>query len=91
MCLEYRFYKRRFRKGSIMTSEKAYKSAVGYVETYKKIMNVAKMYNAPKVNIYYNYAQFILKRIIELYCNSFSKEEKRKFKKIRVFRHKIRI
>ena len=83
-CVEYRFYKRRFRKGSIMTSEKAYKSAMGYVDTWKKIMEVVQKNTNKESWIYYNFAQSFLRIVINLYYSSFSKYEKKKFDKIRL-------
>lgn len=82
-CVEYKFYKRRFRKGSIMTSEKAYKSAMGYIETCKRIKYVSNRYESKTVKLCYMYTQFVLKLVIELYCSSFSNDEKKRFKKAR--------
>lgn len=82
-CVEFKFYKRRFRSGSIMTSNKAYNSAVGYVDTWKMLMNSYCEMNIQEEAIYYGFSEGFLKLVINLYYSSFDKNEKKKFKKIR--------
>ena len=67
-----------------MTTEKAYKSAMGYVDTWKKIMEVVQKNTNKESWIYYNFAQSFLRIVINLYYSSFSKYEKKKFDKIRL-------
>lgn len=83
-CIEYKFYKRRFRSGSIMTSEKAYISAMGYLYTWKALMEVYRRHHLDINNIYMRFIQGFLSLIRNLYLSSFDKEERKEFKKVRV-------
>ena len=78
-CVEYKFYKRRFRKGSIMTSEKAYKSAMGYLHTWKSFVEVCEKNESEYERIYWDFSQKYLKIIVNLYCKSFKPDEKKAF------------
>lgn len=82
-CVEFKFYKRRFRSGSIMTSNKAYNSVLGYVYTWKNLMDTYQKINIVDKAIYYGFSEEFLKLIINSYYVSFDKKEKKKFKKIR--------
>lgn len=82
-CIGFKFYKRRFRSGSIMTSGKAYNSAVGYVYTWKNLMNTYHKMNLEDKSVYYGFSEGFLKLIINSYYSSFDKNEKKRFKKIR--------
>lgn len=82
-CVEYKFYKRRFRKGSIMTSEKAYKSAMGYVYTWKELMNVYRNFEIQEKELYRQFIQGFLSLIRNLYVYSFDKYERNKFEEVR--------
>lgn len=82
-CVSYQFYKRRYRKGSIMTSEKAYKSAMGYVDTWKALMNICKDSNLKDRNVYFEFTQKFLKLVINLYYSAFDKKEQSEFQKVR--------
>ena len=66
-----------------MTSNKAYNSAVGYVYTWKMLMDTYCGMNIQKEAIYYGFSEGFLKLVINLYYSSFDKNEKKKFKKIR--------
>ena len=79
-CIKHKFYKRRFRKGSIMTSGKAYVSAMGYVYTWKMLMVFCKKTTFECEEIYWNFTQKFLKLIINLYCEVFDKKEKKECK-----------
>lgn len=81
-CIDARFYKRRFRKGSIMTSEKAYKSAVGYAQTWMELIDFYKKTTSQYKKEYWIFSQKYLKIIINLYYKSFEKNEKIQFESI---------
>lgn len=81
-CVEYKFYKRRFRKGSIMTSEKAYKSAVGYAYTWMELIDFYKKTTLECKKEYWDFSQKYLKIIINLYYKSFENNEKIEFQAI---------
>lgn len=82
-CIPQQFYKRRFRKGSTMTGKKAYRSAMGYVYTWKELMDFYKKTKSEYRNVYWSFAQSFLKLVINLYCKSFEKNEKKTFAKVR--------
>lgn len=82
-CVEYKFYKRRFRKGSIMTSEKAYKSAIGYVYTWNELMGICQKFELKKQNEYIKFIMSFLSLIRNLYVSSFDKNDRKRFKKVR--------
>lgn len=82
-CVPFKFYKRRFRKGSTMTSKKAYKSAIGYAYTWKETINICKNKELNEEKIYMDFAHNFFAIIRDLYYSAFTKEEKRKFKKVR--------
>lgn len=88
-CIEKRFYKRRFRKGSIMTSEKAYNSAMGYVYTWKGLIQSGNGNDSQLKKIHLVYANAIMKLIMNLYCESFSREEKGRFTDVQAEMRKI--
>lgn len=82
-CIEYKFYKRRYREGSIMTSKKAYNSAIGYLNTWGNILAICK--DAPEKNklTYLKYAKNLFAVARTLYYESFDFKEKEQFKKYR--------
>lgn len=82
-CIDNRFYRRRFRKGSIMTSEKAYKSAMGYVYTWNELVTFLKKTVSEYKVIYWNFSQRYLKLIINIYYKSFEDDEKIAFEVVR--------
>ncbi len=81
-CIDNRFYKRRFRKGSIMTSENAYKSVVGYAYTWIELMHFYKKTTSVYKKEYWEFLQRYLKIIINLYYKSFENSEKIAFEAI---------
>ena len=82
-CLAYRFYKRRFRKGSIMTSKKAYNSSMGYLYTWKELIVACEKIQSENKEIYVAFTNDFLKLVMNLYYTSFDKDEKKNFKNIR--------
>lgn len=82
-CVEHKFYKRRYRKGSIMTSEKAYKSAMGYIETWKVLMAFYFDTESEDREIYFKFIQGFLKMVMNLYNDSFDRNDKRQFGSVR--------
>lgn len=79
-CVKCQFYKRRFRKGSTMTGKKAYRSAMGYVRTWKELMGFYQKTTSEYSNSYWDFTQVFLKLVVNLYCQSFEKREKKNFK-----------
>jgi len=88
-CVEHKFYKRRYRKGSIMTSEKAYKSAMGYIETWKALMTFYYNTESEDKEIYFKFTQGFLKMVMNLYNDSFDWNEKRQLGAVRQEINKI--
>lgn len=83
-CMPDAFYKRRYRKGSIITSARAYKSAMGCFYTWQKLMEFyvqADIKDAEKKSVLRFINGFIYK-IMKFYFQSFTKVEKHDFKKI---------
>lgn len=78
-CVNRKFYKRRFRKGSTMTGKKAYRSAMGYLYTWKELMCFYEENDSEYRNIYWKYTQNFMKLVMNLYCELFEKQEKQKF------------
>lgn len=84
-CIAKRFYKRRYRKGSIMTSKRALNSAMGYVHTWKSL---TKAYSHLELSEedkkkYFEFVGVYIYQAMELYFASFSVEDKNKFKTAR--------
>ena len=82
-CIADRYYKRRVRAGSIMTSKQAYRSSVGYIYTWKKIVGTNSFFEWKKEeeNEAYIFANGLLSIVASLYCSAFNVEERRNFYK----------
>ena len=78
-CMSQQFYKRRFRKGSTMTGKKAYRSAMGYVYTWKELMLFYEEYESEYRSTYWKFTQNFMKLVMNLYCELFEKKEKQEF------------
>lgn len=84
LCISDRFYNRRFRAGSIMTSKKAYNSCIGYLYTWKQIMmslNDLTDWNYSEIQNTIRFANSRLGIVANLYAFSLDKRERRQIKK----------
>lgn len=82
-CISDRFYNRRFRAGSIMTSKRAYDSAVGYVYTWKKIvdtMDELAGWSDAEINQVISFAYLRIGIALNYYALRFDRGDIRRFK-----------
>ena len=89
-CIADRFYNRRFRAGSIMTSKKEFESSIGYIYTWKEIVTSIGDLTAWRENEIQNAIDFAnsrLKIAINKYTYSFDRFERKKF---RVYTNEIK-
>lgn len=82
-CIPEQFYKRRFRKGSIMTSNQAYNSALGYVYTWEILVKHCHKLNIEERKTYLKFVHGFFSLILNLYYLSFDKKEQLRFKEVR--------
>lgn len=83
-CVADRFYNRRFRAGSIMTSKRAYNSSVGYVYTWKEIINSLDEltgWTDELVLKVVRFAYFRLNIALNYYALTFDADDRKKFSK----------
>lgn len=76
-CISHKFYMRRFRKNSIMTSKKAYDSAKGYLYTWKELVVFCKRNGVEDESGCLKYARDLFTLARNLYYNSFEENEKK--------------
>ena len=84
-CLATPFYKRRYRKGSIMTSKRAYNSVMGMIYTWKTLVAAVSDLglNEGDKKKYYEFVSGFIYQSMKLFYSSFNREDKNKFKKVR--------
>ncbi len=79
ICIGDRFYNRRFRAGSIMTSKKAYDSSVGYIYTWKEVIKSLDELSDWEIDDIGKAIEFANSRLsiaIGLYAEAFDRNER---------------
>lgn len=83
LSISDRFYNRRFRSGSIMTSKRAYDSSKGYIYTWKQMMlSLGELsdWNESEKDMSIRYANSLLGIVAGLYANELDRVERQQIR-----------